>query len=131
MESYCEIKVGDSMHEKSRRRRWSYILSGLVYLGFAIQIAGISLTDRNLKPRIVPTPIALQFVGSLGLVISFAAPFLSLAALAKARSDIASTASAFERSLIWTIVILAVLGSLPEWLWSCGGHPTWYQGFAG
>jgi hypothetical protein len=86
-----EIKVGYSRHQKSRRRRWSSILSGLVYLDSAIQIAGISLTDRKLKPRIVPTPIALQFVGSLGLVISFAAPFLSLAALAKARSDIAST----------------------------------------
>ncbi|SRR6266581_4894380 len=131
MESYFEIKVGYRMHEKSRRRRWSYILSGLVYLGFAIQIVGISLTDRNLNPRIVPIPVALQFVGNLGLGISFAAPFLSLAALAKARSDITSTASAFERRLTWAIIILAVLVSIPEWLWSCGDHPTWYQGFAG
>jgi hypothetical protein len=111
--------------------RWSYLLSGLVFLGFAIQILGISLTDRNLHPVIVSIPLILRVVGNLGLGISFAAPFLSLAALAKAPSEIKKTATPAERRFIWIIVILAVLLSLPEWLWSCGGHPTWYMGFAG
>jgi hypothetical protein len=102
-----------------------------VFLGLGIQVLGISLTDRNLHPIIVPTPSVLKYVGYLGLGISFVAPFLSLAALMRVRSDVKQTISIVERKFIWVVVVLAVLLSLPEWLWSCSGHPTWYMGFAG
>jgi len=111
--------------------RWSYILSSVVFLGLGIQVLGISLTDRNLHPIIVPTPPVLKYLGDLGLGISFASPFLSLAALLRVRSDVKQTNSTVERKFIWVVVVLALLLSLPEWLWSCGGHPTWYQGFTG
>jgi hypothetical protein len=112
--------------------RWSYIFPSLVFLGFGIQILGISLTDANLHPTIVPTPHVFKFVGYFGLGIAFVASFLSLAALMmRVRSDVKRASSAAERKFIWTVVVLAVPLSLPEWLWSCGGHPTWYMGFAG
>ena len=119
------------MQELWSHFRWSFILSSLVFLGLGIQILGISLTDANLNPTIVPTPSVLKFVGYIGLGISFVAPFLSFAALMRVRSDVKRASSAVERKFIWTVVVLAVLMSLPEWLWSCGGHPTWYMGLAG
>jgi hypothetical protein len=126
------LNVAESGNAKTNPLfRWSYVLSGFVFLGLAVQILGISLTDRNLHPLIVPTPLALRAVGYLGLAISFVATLLALAALAKARSDIRKAVTPAERRFIWIFVILAVLLSLPEWLWSCGGHPTWYMGLAG
>jgi hypothetical protein len=95
-----------------------------------IQVLGISLTDKNLHPQIAPTPSVLKYVGYLGFVISFLSPYLALRALLAGRSDIATTNSPVERKFVWLLVILALLLSLPEWLWSCGGHPTWYRGFA-
>lgn len=92
---------------------------------------GMSLTDGNLHPIIVPTPPVLKYVGYIGLGISFVAPFLSLAALIRVRSDVKRASSTVEQKFIWVVVVLAVLLSLPEWLWSCGGHPTWYMGLAG
>src|SRR5260370_14785999 len=108
-----------------------YILTGFVSLGFSIELVGISLSDRSLHPRIAPTATWLHLVGYLGLAISFVAPILSLAALSTVRSDIGSDASPVKRVLTWLLVILSVFLSLPEWLWSCGGHPTWYQGYSG
>jgi hypothetical protein len=110
--------------------RWSYVLSSLVFLGLGIQVLGISLTDRNLHPIIVPTPSVLKYVGNLGFVTSFLSPYLALRALMEVRSDVARTNSTVERKFIWVVVVLALLLSIPEWLWSCGGHPTWYMGFA-
>ena len=119
------------MQEPGRHFRWSYILSSLVFLGLGIQVLGISLTDKNLHPIIVPTPLVLKYVGYLGLGNSFVSPFLSLAALSRVQSDVKQTSTTVERRFIWVVVVLALLLSLPEWLWSCGGHPTWYMGFAG
>jgi hypothetical protein len=95
-----------------------------------IQVLGISLTDKNLHPIMAPTPSVLKYVGNLGFVISFLSPYLALRALMTVRSDIATTNNPVERKFIWLLVILALLLSLPESLWSCGGHPTWYMGFA-
>lgn len=117
--------------EESRRFHSTYIFCGVVFLGFAIQVVGITMTDKNLEPLIVPAPALLRFAGNIGFGISFAAPFLSLAALIKAKSDVKTITTTGERRIIWTLVILAILLSLMEWLWSCGGHPTWYQGFSG
>jgi hypothetical protein len=116
---------------ESRQFHSTYIFCGVVFLGFAIQVVGISMTDRNLKPLIVPAPALWRFVGNIGFGVSSAAPFLSMAALIKVKSAVKSIAGAGERKFIWTIVMLAVLLSLAEWLWSWGGHPTWYQGFSG
>jgi hypothetical protein len=102
-----------------------------VFLGFAIQVVGISMTDGHLKPLIVPAPALLRFAGDIGLGISFAAPFLSMAAFIKVKADVKTIASAGERRFIWSTVVLTILLSFAEWLWSCGGHPTWYQGFSG
>jgi hypothetical protein len=117
--------------EESRRFHSTYIFCGVVFLGFAIQVVGITMTDKNLEPLIVPAPALLRFAGNIGFGISFAAPFLSLAALIKVKSDVKTIATTGERRIIWTLVILAILLSLMEWLWSCSGHPTWYQGFSG
>ena len=117
--------------QKAQPLRWSYLLSGLVVLGFAIEVLGISLTDRNLHALLVPVPLVLKWVGYLGLAISFIAPFLSLAALAKVRSDLKRTTTLLEQRFLSVLVVLAVFLSVPEWLWSCGGHPTWYMGLAG
>lgn len=76
------------MQEENRSLRRLYALCGLVYLGFAIQILGISLTDENLHARIVPTPSLLKFVGYVGIAISPIAPVLAIAALASAPSGI-------------------------------------------
>src|SRR5258708_26167728 len=112
------------MHENRQRLPPSYILTGLVYLGFSIELVGISLSDRSLHPRIVPPPTWLQLGGYLGLAISFVAPILSLPALSTVRSDIGSDASPVKRSLTWLLVILSVFLSLPESLWSSLGHPA-------
>jgi len=119
------------MQVESRPLRSSYIFCGLVFLGFAIQVTGLTLTDKNLHPVIVPAPAILRFAGNMGYGISFAAPFLSLAALITLRSEVSSITRKGGRIFSWTIVILAMLLSLAEALWSCGGHPTWYQGFSG
>jgi hypothetical protein len=117
--------------EESRRFHSAYLFCGVVFLGFAIQVVGISMTDRNLDPLIVPAPALLRFAGNIGFGISFAAPFLSMAALIRVKADVKTIARAGERRFIWSMVILAILLSFAEWLWSCGGHPTWYQGFSG
>jgi len=103
----------------------------MVYFGFAIQILGISLTDKNLEPLIKPTPLLLRLLGDVGVGISMLAPLLALVAMAKIGPVIKNAATPAKKALIWVIVILAVVISLMECLWSCSGHPTWYQGFAG
>jgi hypothetical protein len=99
-------------------------------LGFAIQIIGVSLTDQNYQARIRPVPIALQFVGYTGLVISSISPFLALAALTKISFFSKGPASPLKKGLVYTIMFLVVSLSFMEFLWSCSGHPTWYMGFA-
>ena len=114
-----------------KRIRWPYALCGLAYLGFAIQLIGVSLTDQNYHARLNPVPIALQLIGYAGLAISAVAPFLTLAALTRITFTTKSEASPLKKGLTWAIVILAVCISFMEFLWSCSGHPTWYMGFAG
>jgi uncharacterized membrane protein len=119
------------MQAESRQFHFSYVFCGIVFLGFAIQVLGIALTDKNLHPLIAPTPLPLRFAGNLGLGISLAAPFLSIGAMIKVRSEVKTTPKMGGRVFIWTMVILAILLSFAEALWSCGGHPSWYQGFSG
>ena len=108
--------------------RWTYLLSGAVFLGFAIQVVGINLTDKNFHPVLKPVPTPLAYLGMWGLVLSFSAPFLAIAGMVKAISDAQDAPTSSERRLIWTVATISVILSLPEVLWTMGG-PTWYQGF--
>jgi hypothetical protein len=119
------------VERKNRSPRRLYVLCGLVYLGLAIEILGISLTDENLHARTVPTPPLLKFVGYVGLAISSIAPVLAIAAVASAPSSIRRIPSVATKALLWIIVVAGALVSFGEFLWSCSGHPTWYMGFAG
>jgi len=106
----------------------AYALFALVFLGFVIQIAGISLTDEYLRPVLKPSRI-WGFVEAVGIGITFFAPFISLGALSMVRSGAAQIARSSKRILVWTLAIFAVVLSFAEFIWSCGGHPTWIQGY--
>jgi len=87
--------------------------------------------DQHLHARIVPTPPLLKSVGYIGLVISLIAPFLAVGALLNVRSSVRTIANSATKGGVWVIVIIGVIVACAESLWSCGGHPTWYMGFAG
>jgi hypothetical protein len=111
--------------------RNAYILSALVFLGFLIQLVGISLTDENLSPRIVPVPLILTAAGFVGILISVLAPALSGVALLMVKSASRNDPLQSAPTRVWGIVGVAGVVSLFEFLWTCGGHPTWFQGFVG
>jgi hypothetical protein len=108
-----------------------YILSAIVFLGFLIQLAWISLTDDNLSPRIIPVPPILTATGYVGILISVLAPALSGVALVTVRSASKNDPLPSARTRVCGVVGVAGVVSLFEFLWTCGGHPTWFQGFVG
>jgi hypothetical protein len=107
------------------RVKTAYILCGVVLVGFLIQLVGISLTDGNLDPLISPMPPILKSVGYTGIAISFFAPCLSIGAVVTFRK------ATYRPVVGWMAIVLSVILSLLEFLWTSGGHPTWFQGFAG
>jgi hypothetical protein len=107
-----------------------YVLCAAVFLGFGIQLIGISLTDNNLNPLISPAPQALKLVGYAGIAISFFAPLLSLGSLVSLFRASKRSNTPLPRKFVGTIV-LAFVVSVLEWFWTMSGHPTWFQGYAG
>jgi hypothetical protein len=107
-----------------------YVLSALVFLGFGIQIIGISLTDSDFHPLISPAPKMWNFLGYAGIAISFFAPLLSLGSLVSLFRASKRRNTPLPRKFVGTIVLAFVLSVL-EWFWTMSGHPTWFQGFAG
>lgn len=105
-------------------------LCGLVFLGLAIQVTG-ALLSPHLRALISPAPLALKVVGNLGLVISSLSPVLSFIALRAVRPSVRHLDNPVAREVVWLIVLFAVVLSIPEWFWSCNGHPTWFQGYVG
>ena len=107
-----------------------YILCGIVYLGFGLEILGILLTDKRLAPLLQPHAF-LGYLGNATIALTVLAPFPALLALARVRSASRETESAGLRFLMWFVVVLGVFVSLAESMWTCSGHPTWIQGFPG
>jgi hypothetical protein len=107
-----------------------YILCGVVYSGFSLELIGFFVTDKNFQPLFRSHPFWTYLEGAT-IVVTGLSPFVALLALAKARSAAREIASAPMRYLIWFVVVLGVLVSLAEAMWTCGGHPTWIRGFPG
>ena len=106
------------------------VLCFFVFLGVAIEIVGISNTDKSLHPLAKLNPF-LQTVGGAGIGLTIFSPILALFALSKARAASHETDSKPIAALVWVMVVLAVLLSFAESMWTCSGHPTWYQGYLG
>jgi hypothetical protein len=107
-----------------------YILCGLVYIGFGLEMLGFFVTDKNFQPLFRPQPLWTYLEGAT-IVLTVLSPLVALLALAKVRSATREIESAPLRYLIWFVVVLGVLVSLAEGMWTCGGHPTWIRGFPG
>jgi hypothetical protein len=65
----------------------------------------------------------------VGIGLTIFSPILAFFALSRARAASHETKSKPVVAFIWVIVVLAVLLSLAESMWTCSGHPTWYQGY--
>jgi len=117
------------VQERKTYFHWTYVLAGIVFLGAAIQILGISLTDKNFRPVIIPAPAPFRIVGYVGIFIAFLAPLFAIAACVVANFEEKKTTSTVERKVIWFVAILAVLLSILEFLWT--NHPVWLNGFQG
>jgi len=107
-----------------------YILCGLVYIGFVLEILGFLVTGKNFQPLFRPHPFWTYLEGAT-IVLTVLSPLVALLALAKVRSATREITSAPVRSLIWFAVVFGVVVSLAESMWTCGGHPTWIRGFPG
>ena len=108
--------------------RLTYVLSGFVFLGFAIELLGMNLLDKDLHSILKPVPWSLVYLGAWGLINSALAPFAGIAGMFKAFSDAREASSFAERKLIFTIAIVALPISFFEGV-ATMGHPIWYQGF--
>jgi hypothetical protein len=115
--------------ERTSYFHWSYVPAGIVFLGAAIQILGISLTDKNFRPIVVPAPAALKIAGHVGFFIAFLAPLFGIAACVVANFDEKKTTSPVEQKIIWFVAIFAVLVSILEFFWT--NHPIWLNGLQG
>jgi hypothetical protein len=120
----------ESSRSPSNSLRYVVALCLLVFLGVAIEIVGISNTDKLLNPLRKLNPV-LQTIGGAGIALTAFSPFLALFALTKVRAASHQADSKPAAALIWVMVILAVLLSFAESMWTCSGHPTWYQGYLG
>ena len=120
----------DTSRSLSNSLRSVLVLCLFVFLGVAIEIVGISNTDKLLHPVRKLNPI-LQTIGGAGIALTVVSPFLALFALTKVRAASHQTDSKPAAALVWAMVILAVVLSFAESMWTCSGHPTWYQGYLG
>jgi Na+-driven multidrug efflux pump len=107
-----------------------YVLCGIVYFAFGMEILGVLLTDKNFQPLLRPHRF-LTYVEGATIVLTVLSPFVALCALANVRRALSETSSASLRFLMWLTVVLAVLVFLADSMWTCSGHPTWIQGFPG
>jgi hypothetical protein len=105
-----------------------YILCGLVYIGFGLEILGFLLTDKNHQPLFQPN-LAWTYLEGATILLTALSPGIALLTLAKVRTATREIATAPVRYLIWIVVVFGVLVSLAESMWTCSGHPTWIQGF--
>lgn len=117
------------MPERKTYFHWSYLLAGIVFLGAAIKVLGISLTDKNFRPVIVPAPAIFRIVSYIGIFIALSAPLFGIAACVRANFDTKKTESPVEQKVIWFVAILAFLISILEFFWT--NHPVWLNGFRG
>src|ERR671925_898911 len=106
------------------------VLCAIVFAGALIQIVGISNTDNALQPKVRMNPL-VSLIGDAGIFLTAFSPVLSLSPLSKACAAARQGNSQSVVILVWVTVILAVLFSFAECMWTCGGHPTWYQGYLG
>ena len=58
--------------------RLTYVLSGFVFLGFAIELLGMNLLDKDLHSILKPVPWSLVYLGAWGLINSALAPLQEL-----------------------------------------------------
>jgi hypothetical protein len=115
-----------------RREGWPFVIAcTLVYMGFLIQVTGISLTDKDLRPVIRDAPFYWRYIGKFGLDLSTIAPFLSIAALYIALTPVAYETPDKNRNFLWGIVVVAVLLSFVEFYWTWSAAATWLRGFLG
>jgi hypothetical protein len=111
-----------------RRTAAVYLLCGLVYLGFGMEILGILLTDKRLNPLLKPHRFFL-IVEITTLALTLLSPGLALGALTLVSSAAREITSPAGRIVIWIVVLVGFLVSMAEGMWTCSGHPTWIQGY--
>jgi hypothetical protein len=107
-----------------------YLLCGFVYLGFGLEILGVLLTDKNLHPLLSPHRFfyILEFAT---IALTLISPGVALSALVLTPAAARESKGAAGRIFIWLVVLVGVLVSLAEAMWTCSGHPTWIQGYPG
>jgi hypothetical protein len=111
-----------------RRTTAVYLLCGLVYLGFGMEILGILLTDKSLNPLLRPHRFFL-IVEISTLALTMLSPGLALGALTLVSSAAREITSPAGRIVIWIVVLVGFLVSMAEGMWTCSGHPIWIQGY--
>ena len=106
------------------------LLCGLVFMGFAIEIVGISNTDGQLHPihKFGSFPL---WLGISAVLLTVLSPALALCSFIFIRTAASESKTPGFKFLLWATVILAVLVALAESMWSCSGHPTWIEGYGG
>jgi hypothetical protein len=93
-----------------------------------MEILGILLTDKYLNPLLRPHRFFL-IVELFTLALTLLSPGLALGALTLVSSAAHEITSPAGRIVIWLVVLVGVLVSLAEGMWTCSGHPTWIQGY--
>jgi hypothetical protein len=117
------------MEVRVTRVRVIHLMSGLVFVGFAIQVIGSIMIDNTNSPRFQPTPLVLRLIGYAGITLSLLAPWFSMGSfilwlpVRRSRRDTHSFPLA---GLVSVTALVAIL----EFFWTISGHPTWYMAFA-
>lgn len=122
----------DRVRSFLQREGWPLVIAcALVYIAFVIQVAGVSLTDRDSNPLIRDAPFYFRYIGQFGLDVSAMSPFLSIGALYIVLTPVAYETAPTKRNFLWGIVVAAVLLSFVEFFWTWNAPASWLRGYLG
>ncbi|MGC1483257.1 MAG: hypothetical protein WA789_05645 [Candidatus Acidiferrum sp.] len=107
-----------------------YVMSSIVYFGFAIEIIGSLLAHNEIEHPPDTSPF-WGYIRIASVLLTALAPIPALAAFANVQGAAKEVRGTPMRILIWFVVALGFFVSLAESMWTCSGHPTWLGGFPG
>ena len=111
------------------RVRKIWYLGGLIFLGFAIQIFGITMYDTHNNLGVSPLAPVFKFTGYAGIALSLLSPLFSIAALLLWLS--VRRSEHYNRSFSLALFVSGItLVAILEFFWTISGHPVWYMAYA-